>query len=335
MRSSMLLTSALAIGTLAGPVDRRWIATKVELTIKTVTVYVTAGYETAHAVATSSPHRKQPINRHSKLSSSSSSYAAPSVAPPMASEKAAEPAPQPKTSDAYVPPPPPPSPSVETSTATPEPAPTPTPEYTPAPAPEPQPSAPPASGEHKSGEIQATFSAGPDYQAAIIYHHNAARANHGAGPLVWDDKCVEWAQKTADTCIFDHPKAVKDGGPGNGDQGQNLATNSGDSFNVTSAITEGWYKGEMAAMAPYWGLENIPEEAFKGIGHLTQVLWKSTTKVGCVSINCGTKMKVGGKVSDMNKFTVCNYAAAGNAGGEYAKQVSKPISTTNLGSWSD
>ncbi|KAF2025309.1 PR-1-like protein [Setomelanomma holmii] len=194
-------------------------------------------------------------------------------------------------------------------------------------APAPQPSAP--SGDHLSGPDQAYLSSGADYQAAVLYHHNAARANHDASPLTWDDACENNARIAAQKCTFEH--YIPDGVG----QGQNLFTVSGQAFNVTAAITESWYKGELQPMLPYFGQADIPDSVFHSVGHLTQLVWKGTTKVGCVSIDCGDRMIVGGSTSSMNKYTVCNYAPAGNIGGRYAENVVVPISTTNLGGWAD
>jgi uncharacterized protein YkwD len=183
---------------------------------------------------------------------------------------------------------------------------------------------------HTPGPGQATLSVGTEYQNAILYHHNAARANHNAAPLVWNQTVADTAALAADTCNFAHYI------PAGAGQGQNLFTVSGDYFNVTAGITESWYKGEFQAMLPYFGQANIPDDVFHNVGHLTQVLWKGTTSVGCVSIDCGANMIVGGqKGSNLNKYTVCNYYPAGNVGGQYAIDVGTPISTTNLGSWLD
>jgi uncharacterized protein YkwD len=186
-------------------------------------------------------------------------------------------------------------------------------------------------GSHISGPSQAFLASGLDYQAAILYHHNAARANHNAAPLVWNATVAATALQAANTCNFQHyiPPNVR--------QGQNLFTVSGSAFNVTAGITESWYKGELGAMLPYFGQANIPDEVFHDVGHLTQMLWKGTTSVGCVSIDCGTRMLVGGAPSTMNKYTVCNYWPAGNVGTQYAQNVSPPnsVSAAALGSWSD
>jgi hypothetical protein len=180
-----------------------------------------------------------------------------------------------------------------------------------------------------SGPAQATLSSGVDYRNAILYHHNAARANHRAAPLVWDTSCEQNARIAAETCNFAHyiPDGVRNG--------QNLFTVSGNAFNVTAGITESWYKGELPYMYGNFGLASLDNDVFHQVGHLTQLLWQDTTGVGCVSIDCGTNMKVGGVQSTLNKFTVCNYAPPGNIAGQYGAKVQPPISTTNLGSWSD
>ncbi|KAF2711112.1 PR-1-like protein [Pleomassaria siparia CBS 279.74] len=254
MRSAVLLVSAMAIGAIAGPFNRRYVVTRYEA----VTVYLTA---------------------------------------------------------------PTPAPS----------APAPAPETEPTPIPAPAPVSAQSSDQHKSGTKQQNLRDGPEYKAAMIYHHNAARANHGANPLVWDEECRKNAQINAERCDFKHYI------PEGAGQGQNLFVVSGDAFNATAGVTESWYKGEFKEMTDnnLWGKADIPSEIFHAVGHLTAMLWKATTKVGCHTMDCGSSMTVGGSPSDMNKYTVCNYASAGNYGGEYAKNVGLPISKTKLGSWSD
>ncbi len=194
----------------------------------------------------------------------------------------------------------------------------------------PVPSGAPLDPGHTPGAGQAYLNvgSGADYRNSILYHHNAARANHNAAPLVWNDTVAATAKITADTCRFEHYL------PNGSGQGQNLFTISGDYFNVTAGITESWYKGEFAPMIPYFGKPDVPSDVFSEVGHLTQVLWKGTTSVGCYSLDCGSRMVVGGQSgSRLNKYTVCNYYPAGNYGGQFANNVGRPISTTALGSW--
>jgi hypothetical protein len=181
---------------------------------------------------------------------------------------------------------------------------------------------------HISGPNQASLSSGPDYTAAVLYHHNAARANHGAGMMNWCSDCETAARTTAELCIFEHSI------PAGVNQGQNLFTVSGDSFNVTAGITESWYKAELPFMNGYFGMANIPDDVFHKVGHFTQVVWIDSTSVGCVSQDCTGRMIVNGASSNLDKFTVCNYDPAGNVNDGYGLNVLPPISN-NLGRWDD
>jgi uncharacterized protein YkwD len=312
----------MAIGAIAGPVNKRWIFTSIDLEIETVTVYVTATAPAPTPIVNKSKYHDHTRVHYSKPSSNS-------VVVLASSSKVV-----PKPTSVYTPPPPTSSAPAPAPTSVYTPAPEPTSVYTPAPvisSQAPASSAVAYNGAHPTGQVQDTLSSGPDYQAAVLYHHNAARANHDAEPLVWDDSCTANAKIAAEKCDFKH--FIPEGAG----QGQNLFTVSGDSFNVTAGITESWYKDEFAEMTNnnLWGATDIPEDIFHSVGHLTQMLWKETTKVGCVSLDCGSRMKINDASSSLNKYTVCNYAGPGNVGGAYAKNVGSPISSSSLGSWMD
>jgi uncharacterized protein YkwD len=186
----------------------------------------------------------------------------------------------------------------------------------------------PSTGGRVTGTAQAYLSVGASYQAAILYHHNAARANHGAPPLTWDASCEANARIAANTCSYTRylPAGVS--------QGQNIYLSSTAAFNVTAAITESWYKSEFSSAVPWFGIPSLPISILPGVEQLTQVLWKGTTSVGCASVDCGASMK-GGAAGGQGKYTVCNYASAGNLGGLFAINVGRPVSLTSLGSWTD
>ena len=184
----------------------------------------------------------------------------------------------------------------------------------------------PAPQAHPTGSAEAYLSSGTDYQNAVLYHHNFHRQNHGSVALVWDATCAQNALIAAQRCNWSHyiPPGVA--------EGQNIYANNYPGQNVTSAITETWYKNEFPPMGPYWGKE-VPSSVFSSVGHLTQMVWKGTTKVGCVSYDCGTKMIMpNGKAYP--HFTVCNYSPPGNVQGQFGANVAAPIQSTNLGTWS-
>ncbi|KAF2280403.1 PR-1-like protein [Westerdykella ornata] len=305
MRSLPLVSAALAIRAFASPVEKRRVVTKVAVQVKTITVYVTAGAPLPITTPAATNTRyvwwwPKPSSSARPSTAPSATPHPPTVTPAPTSSLTAAPQPEPKPSSA--------APSQVSS-----------------PAPKGD------GGLRPTGESQAYLSSGPEYKAAVLYHHNAARARHGAPPLTWNDACEAGARRTAETCVFEHPAFL-----GELKQGQNIFTVSGNAFNVTAAITESWYKGELDAMRPYFGSTDIPDTVFHSVGHLTAMLWKSTTGVGCVSIDCGDRMKLSdGTPTRMNKFTVCNYAPPGNYAGRYAENVAAPISNGNLGSWAE
>ncbi|CAK4032288.1 Hypothetical predicted protein [Lecanosticta acicola] len=62
---------------------------------------------------------------------------------------------------------------------------------------------------------------------------------------------------------------------------------------------------------------------FEQWGHLTQICWCATTRIGCATSYCpGGLANVFGDVEPY--FTVCQYKEAGNVDGEYAVNVKPP-----------
>jgi len=220
----------MAIGAIAGPVNKRYIVTKYDVAVKTVTVYVTAAPE--------------PAATHNANNNGGD---APAPAPTSSSSKKrrtkTKVVPKP-TSTHTPPPPPPPSPTPE-----PAPAPKPTPIKEPEPKPVPTSKAAAPSKEstdnvHKSGTYQEDLKSGPEYKSAVLFHHNIIRANHDAEPLVWDDGLEERAKWSAQRCDFSH-QFPNDNAAGDG---QNIFAVSGEVFNVTAGIESNWYGGEFKKM---------------------------------------------------------------------------------------
>lgn len=353
MLSSLVIIGVLAFGAVAKPIEKRRIVTEVATETQTITVYVTAvpATETVQPSPPPEETKSREWSSEDGLTDIMSILPVTSTETPVASltdtmsilPVTSTETPAASLSDIMS--------ILPVSTETPaasEPTPTELPEDFPAPTvkiaegpapnqerPDPAPESPSstqaAADSHPTGKVQATLYTGPGYQAAMLYHHNAARANHGAKPLVWDRDCEDGARRTADMCIFAHPDFL-----GDLKQGQNLFATSGNFYNATAGITESWYKGELDKYLPYVGAADIPREVFHSVGHLTQMLWKSTTKVGCVTVDCGGNMRLSDDTpTDMNKFTVCNYNEPGNFAGKYAENVKGPGQTADLGNWAD
>lgn len=140
-------------------------------------------------------------------------------------------------------------------------------------------------------EVSETSEAS-EYQTTVLKAHNDIRARHGTPALKWNTNASSLATTWAKGCQFEH------GGAPN--LGQNLAGNSKN--DVTYMINDQWYVGEYKDYEPYFGKE--PDMAgFHDFGHLTQVIWKGTTSVGCATVDCRSEMGY--------YFTVCNYAPQG------------------------
>lgn len=75
------------------------------------------------------------------------------------------------------------------------------------------------------------------------------------------------------------------------------------------AITGFWYNGEFANYLPkYYDAAGPNMTTFEEWGHFSQLLWKDSIEVGCVSQFC----EFGTIYSGMQSwYTVCNYGPAG------------------------
>ncbi|OAA52866.1 CAP domain protein [Cordyceps fumosorosea ARSEF 2679] len=130
---------------------------------------------------------------------------------------------------------------------------------------------------------------GGDFKKQILDAQNWYRAQHSAPPLEWDDKLAQNAQAWASKCS-ENPRHQP-----SQPHGENIA----------------WGTGERQAgfWANLWGNERVKYSfdapSFTGeTGHFTQLVWKSTTKVGCAEAKCNYGTNV-----------VCEYDPAGNVMG--------------------
>ncbi|RJE23033.1 hypothetical protein PHISCL_04638 [Aspergillus sclerotialis] len=128
---------------------------------------------------------------------------------------------------------------------------------------------------------------------------NTYRAQHNATSLVWNDALVSYARDWAQSCMWKHS---------HGPYGENLAYGYP---NATAAVCA-------------WGDESIkydfltPTGFTEETGHFTQLVWKSTTDVGCAAVDCGynsTPPKNGSPERAQGWYVVCEYLPAGNVVG--------------------
>jgi uncharacterized protein YkwD len=138
---------------------------------------------------------------------------------------------------------------------------------------------------------------------------NAARAAVGEAALTWDPIAAEVAQSWANGCSFDHnPNAGSqyDGLGGSGDLGENLAAGA-PTETIATAVSSWVGEGQ------YYDHASNSCAAGQTCGHYTQVVWSTTTGVGCAQATCTTDSPFGG---GQWQLSVCDYSPAGNVVGE-------------------
>ncbi|KAH3666004.1 hypothetical protein OGAPHI_004193 [Ogataea philodendri] len=144
-----------------------------------------------------------------------------------------------------------------------------------------------------TSSTEAATSSSSDFQSQILNEHNAKRELHGVDALTWDDTLAQYAQAYADK--YDCSGTLTHSG---GQYGENLALGYSTTGTVDAWYSEGDNYDYGSSCSVY--------------DHFTQVVWKSTTKVGCGYKHCN---------SYWGTYVVCSYDPAGNFVGECDSNV--------------
>ena len=137
--------------------------------------------------------------------------------------------------------------------------------------------------------------------------HNCARktvvpAAHPPLPLLrWSPTLATTAQAYANLCIWQHS-----GAPG---LGENLYAAAPWSAAQTAAASS-W-----AAEEAHYNYSSNTCDAGEVCGHYTQMVWRSTSQVGCGIRNCSTGSPFGASFPNWT-LVVCNYTPPGNYNGQ-------------------
>ena len=116
--------------------------------------------------------------------------------------------------------------------------------------------------------------------------HNQFRAKHHAPTLEWDDTLANYAANYAAKCVFRYSSSP---------YGENLAAG----YPTVNAAINAWY-AEQKNYSYLWSGFSYKT------GHFTQVVWKSTKKLGCAFVFCN------GKNGTPGHYLVCEYSPHGN-----------------------
>jgi hypothetical protein len=140
-----------------------------------------------------------------------------------------------------------------------------------------------------------------EFPARILAAHNAERARMGIAPLVWDNAlgagAATYAQQMAFTGMFQHSNRHARRGVG-----ENLWMGTHGAFSP-EAMVGGW-SSEKRYFMPGVFPNNSRSGNWEDVGHYTQMIWPTTTRVGCALASTARV-----------DYLVCRYATAGNIDG--------------------
>ncbi|XP_017772831.1 PREDICTED: uncharacterized protein LOC108559950 isoform X2 [Nicrophorus vespilloides] len=138
------------------------------------------------------------------------------------------------------------------------------------------------------------------FRQECLEAHNKYRAKHGVPPLQLDNELSrysdEWAKICADRSTLEHRK--------NNQYGENIYSLHTQDTNIKGSVpVDSWYTEKNK-----FGFGKEPKNL--EAGHFTQIIWKTTERLGV-----GVAIKPGGI------YVVCNYSPAGNFVGYFAENV--------------
>lgn len=148
----------------------------------------------------------------------------------------------------------------------------------------------------------------PRIAREFLRAHNVYRCTAGLRLLQWDGRAFTTAQRWATQSPVDRlkhsPEELRQG-RGRYAFGENVAI--GDWLEPGRVVAR-WY--DEIRSTP--GGRGVPRAGQAGIGHYTQIVWRSTRRVGC-------------SFGQQRRVAVCHYDPPGNQQGRYMTQVAPPV----------
>merc|ERR1712170_71011 len=158
---------------------------------------------------------------------------------------------------------------------------------------------------------------------ALDMHNYFRKQETNAADMIqmeYRDDIAARAQELADQCVWEHGLTSMCDGEG---LGQNMYITSGwktyPSLSVTSALTS-WYNEKSD-----YTFSSTTCASGKMCGHYTQMVWASSSAVGCGVARCPT-VDMGGYTWSNAVLFVCNYAPGGNYYGQQPYTLGTPCS---------
>ena len=148
-------------------------------------------------------------------------------------------------------------------------------------------------GACSSGAMSTTQPVTDAEKCAILKAHNSARAAVGVPDLKWNDTLATNSYNHVQKCGYNHS------GDHRRNYGENLMWGTAGGYSVADAVNA-W-----ANEKPYY--DHASNSCTQGVecGHYTQIVWKTTTEVGCGYARCGGDV-----------IFICQYNPPGNYTGQ-------------------
>ncbi len=153
-------------------------------------------------------------------------------------------------------------------------------------------------------QVQANVGSRADLDARLLAAHNRERTAAGVPPLQWDRRlaadAAAWGEHLAELGDIEHfPDDPDDPDP----QGENLFLGTKGHFPPEAMV--GMWIDEKAQFKPGTFPNNSRTGDLEDVGHYTQLMWRTTSRVGCAV-----------KPNEDYDILVCRYSQAGNVIGE-------------------
>lgn len=145
----------------------------------------------------------------------------------------------------------------------------------------------------------------------IIRIHNRVRADVGTAPLKWNCDLAKFSQSWAEKDTNEHSTQQQREQIFKGSSaGENLAADSSPTAAV-AALHQGWIDEKQ-----FWDAGKQICATDKVCGHYTQMVWKTSTDIGCGIVRNGNSL--GAAFKGQVSYIVCTYNPGGNMDGEKA-----------------
>jgi pathogenesis-related protein 1 len=161
----------------------------------------------------------------------------------------------------------------------------------------------------------------------ILNTHNNERLKAKTPPVVgtmpkltWDKPLQTIANNYAALCTWKH----------NANRGSNIGENLYASTGVLLPTTPVASVNSWIAEKSKYTYQKVSAANFAPTGHYTQLIWQTTTKVGCAYQNCNKNSPFASSYGPNWVFVVCDYSTSGNVLTKYPYTAKGYTATSTL-----